>query len=74
MESQLACLKEPIETCPVCGGELENCFLTTDDEPVYVDQENECIKNLFFTNIATFTMCPSDDNKFVDIVEIHHEH
>lgn len=74
MESTIPNLKAPIEHCPVCGGEIENFFLTDEDEPVYVDTENECIKNAFFTNVACFVMTPSEDTPLCDIVEIHHEH
>lgn len=68
------CITKIIESCPVCGAELENIGITEDNNLILIDFENYTLTPVFCTDIGLFMLEEDPNNSLCDHVIFHHTH
>lgn len=66
---------QPVDNCPVCGCQLENIYLDLEGQPVYVNEEEETITPIYFTDVGCFALIEMEGAPdIVQHLEMLHPH
>ena len=74
MEQNIFDPSKKIETCPVCGAELENVFLDFEDCPVIIDPEAQTVTPYYITDQGNFILIDDEECPIVAHLIIDHAH